>query len=145
MRYCTMTDLTMAIPLQTLKQLSNDDACGDEINHAVVEAAMAQAEETVDGYLRGRYILPITPVPTLVKQYTIALARHWMYARRPEGSDLPDAVRATYKDAIKALETIRDGKLHLGVVVTGVDTASSGEFRARTRDKMFDHSVLSKY
>ena len=92
MRYCSLPDLQLAIPPQTLVWLSNDDESATAMNAAVVEEAVRQAEELVDAHLRGRYILPLDPVPSVVKDMTVNLARHWLYARRPEGSDLPDAV-----------------------------------------------------
>ena len=95
MRYCSLADLQLAIPPQTLIWLSNDDESATAMNQAVVEEAVRQAEELVDAHLRGRYNLPLAPVPSVVKDMTVNLARHWLYARRPEGSELPDAVRAS--------------------------------------------------
>lgn len=145
MRYCSLPDLTLAVPTSALRQLSNDDPLATTPNMAVVEEAINQAEEAVDGYLRGRYTLPLATVPTLVKQYTVALARHWLYARRPEGNDLPDAVTRTYKDALKALEFIREGKITLGIPETGKDTPESGEIKVRARKSQFNDDLLSRY
>lgn len=116
MRYCSLSDLQLAIPPQTLIWLSSDDESAAAINTAVVEEAVRQAEELVDAHLRGRYNLPLDPVPSVVKDMTVNTARHWLYARRPgEGSELPDAVTRTYKSALQMLEAIRDGKLTIGV------------------------------
>lgn len=104
MRYCSLADLQLAIPPQTLIWLSNDDESATAMNQAVVEEAVRQAEELVDAHLRGRYNLPLDPVPSVVKDMTVNLARHWLYARRPEGSELPDAVTRTYKSALQMLE-----------------------------------------
>lgn len=145
MRYCTVADLELVISAQVLRQLSNDDPQATEINESVVEEAINQAEEIVDGFLRGRYQLPLATVPTLVKQYTAYLARHWLYARRPEGNDLPDAITRTYKDTVKGLETIRDGKLHLGIPDTGLDTPEPRKFQARSRKREFDDDLLGRY
>ena len=54
MRYCSLADLQLALPAQTLIWLSNDDASATAMNQAVVEEAVRQAEELVDAYLRGR-------------------------------------------------------------------------------------------
>ncbi len=93
MRYCSLADLQLAIPAQTLIWLSDDNPEAAGINLPVVEEAVRQAEELVDAHLRGRYVLPLDPVPTVVKDMTVNLARHWLYARRPEGSELPDPAR----------------------------------------------------
>ncbi|WP_432719848.1 DUF1320 domain-containing protein [Jeongeupia wiesaeckerbachi] len=149
MRYCTLADLQLAIPMATLIQLTNDSATdfnapAPVLNQAVVDEAVRQAEELVDAYLRGRYLLPLEPVPTVVKDITVNLARHWLYARRPEGNDLPDAVTRTYKSALQMLEAIRDNKLTIGAP-TGEATPEPGEMKARTRPRRFSADLLDRY
>lgn len=144
MRYCSLDDLQLAIPPQTLIWLSNDDESATAVNAGVVEQAVAQAEELIDGFLRGRYNLPLSPVPTIVKDMTVNLARHWLYARRPEGNELPDAVVRTHKSAMSLLETIRDGKLTIGQP-TGEALAEPGEVKVRARRRIFGQDTLDRY
>ncbi|UDM18422.1 gp436 family protein [Vogesella sp. XCS3] len=149
MRYCSLADLQLAMPLATLIQLSNDTMVeyGQPeltLNLAVVEEAVHQGEELVDAHLRGRYNLPLDPVPSMVKNMTVNLARHWLYARRPEGSELPDAVTRTYKSALQMLEAIRDGKLTIGVP-TGEAAPEPGEMKVRARPRRFSSNLLDRY
>lgn len=144
MRYCSLADLQLAIPAQTLVWLSDDSPEATEINLPVVEEAVRQAEELVDAHLRGRYNLPLDPVPSVVKDMTVNLARHWLYARRPEGSELPDAVTRTYKSALQMLESIRDGKLTIGTP-TGEATPEPGEMKVRARPRRFSSDLLDRY
>lgn len=144
MRYCTLADLELAIPAQTLIWLSSDDTSAVAVNLPVVEQAVAQAEELIDGFLRGRYTLPLDPVPTIVKDMTVNLARHWLYARRPEGNDLPDAVVRTHKAAMSLLDTIRDGKLTIGTP-TGEAQPEPGEVKVRARPRRFGTDCLDRY
>lgn len=143
MRYCTRADLGNAIPELTLIQLSNDDPSAEQPNEAVIEDGVRQAEELVDGYLRGRYNLPLDPVPTVLRDAVVYLARHWLYQRRPEGV-LPDAVKDSRKDTIKLLESIRDGVVTLGMP-TGQAAPEPGEIRVRSRRQQFDDSVWEGY
>ena len=148
MSYCSLPDLQLAIPPQTLVWLSNDDESATAMNTAVVEEAVRQAEELVDAHLRGRYILPLggadAPVPSVGKDMTVNLARHWLYARRPEGSELPDAVTRTYKSALQMLEAIRDAKLTIGVP-TGEAAPEPGEMKVRARSRRFGSDLLDRY
>ena len=144
MRYCSLADLQLALPAQTLVWLSNDDPSAVEMTLPVVEEGVRQAEELVDAHLRGRYLLPLDPVPTVVKDMTVNLARHWLYARRPEGSELPDAVTRTYKSALQMLEAIRDGKLTIGAP-TGEAQAEPGEMKMRAKRRLFDADLLGRY
>jgi phage gp36-like protein len=102
----------------------------------VVGEAVRQAEELIDAYLRGRYNLPLgsssDPVPSVIKDITVNLARYWLYTRRPEGADLPEAVTRTYKSSVHLLESIRGGKLTIGIP-TGEAVPEPGEIRFAQR------------
>jgi phage gp36-like protein len=143
MRYCTRTDIGNAIPEITLIQLSNDDPAAEQPNENVIGDGVRQAEELVDGYLRGRYNLPLDPVPTVLRDAVIYLARHWLYQRRPEGA-LPDAVKDSRKDTIKLLESIRDGVVTLGMP-SGQAAPEPGEIRVRARPQQFSSDLWEKY
>ncbi|WP_207848889.1 MULTISPECIES: DUF1320 domain-containing protein [unclassified Pseudomonas] len=143
MRYCTRADIGNAIPEMTLIQLSNDDPAAMSPNENVIEDGVRQAEELVDGYLRGRYNLPLDPVPTVLRDAVVYLARHWLYQRRPEGA-LPDAVKDSRKDTIKLLESIRDGVVTLGMP-TGQAAPEPGEIRVRVRKQQFDAETWGRY
>jgi len=121
MRYVSLQQVTNAIPANTLIQLSNDDVYAQAIDTAIVEQVVSMAEDKVDAYLQSRYTLPLTHVHSLVSEIVVRLARYNLYSRRPEGS-LPDAVKEAYKDAMRELEAIRDGKILLGI-----STDSTGE------------------
>lgn len=143
MRYCTRNDIGNAIPEMTLIQLSNDDPAAMQPNEGVIEDGVRQAEELVDGYLRGRYNLPLDPVPTVLRDAVVYLARHWLYQRRPEGV-LPDAVKDSRKDTIKLLESIRDGVVTLGMP-TGQAAPEPGEIRVRSRPQQFSSDLWEGY
>ena len=115
--YITRTDLTDAISLFELAQLSNDDPRGSltEPNWDIVDKAIAYACELADGYLMGRYVLPLSPVPTMLRLWCTDLARYWLHKRRFNGADFPKELQAAYDDAMKLLKEVQAGKLHLGL------------------------------
>lgn len=141
MRYCTLDDLALAIPLATLIALSNDDAHADAVNQGVIERAVTQAEELIDASLRGRYQLPMAEVPTPVTEMTVTLARHWLYARRPEGGELPDAVVRTYSATLKMLDQIRTGALTLGLP-SGEKAKAPARYKRKSSRRRFGDDVL---
>ncbi len=143
MRYCTRQDIGSAIPERTLLHLSNDDPSAELPNEAVIEDGVRQAEELVDGYLRGRYSLPLDPVPTVLRDAVVYLTRHWLYQRRPEGA-LPDAVKDSYKNTVKLLESIRDGVVTVGMP-SGQAAPEPGEIRVRARRQQFGDDLWSRY
>lgn len=119
--YIQAQDLTDVMDEITLRQLSMDNSRATEVNQAVIAKACEYATETVDGYLRARYLLPLNQVPTLVRNICLQLARYWLYSRRPEGKGFPDNVKETYSQALKDLERIASGKLHLGLTEIGAN------------------------
>ena len=119
--YLTVSDLVQAFSERTLIELSNDAPRATEINEQVVQLAIKYATETIDGYLRSRYTLPLESIPTIVHNLALQLTRYWLYARRPEGKGLPEGVTDTYKQSLKDLEAIQSGKLHLGLPGLDVD------------------------
>lgn len=132
MRYVSLQQLTQAIPTATLIMLSNDDSYADVINDSVVEQVVTMAEDKVDAYLQSRYTLPLVHVHSLVSEIVVRLARYNLYSRRPETS-LPDAVKEAYKDAMRELEAIRDGKILLGI-----STDTSGDNSTQPQASMAD-------
>ncbi|VEI47041.1 Mu-like prophage protein gp36 [Actinobacillus equuli] len=120
--YISATDLTEIMSERSLIELSNDDSRPTAVNQDVVNKACQHACETVDGYLRSRYVLPLSAVPTIVRNICLYLARHWLYSRRPENKGFPDNVKETYKQALEDLKQIASGKFHLGLAEIGSNT-----------------------
>lgn len=120
--YCTHADILELVPERTLVQLSNDDPKATDVDWGNVDASIRFASNTVDGYLRGRYSLPLVGVDELVKEWSAFIARWRLYQRRPDGKDLPLAVKLSYDDAVTSLKQVQAGKLHLGIG----DTANGG-------------------
>lgn len=134
--YISVADLTGYIPELTLIQLSNDDPRAAAIDVSRIDEAIQGACELVDGYLHGRYDLPLEPVPTMVSQLCKDLTRYSLYQRRPEGADLPKAVSDAYKNALKLLEAIQGGAVHIGIQATQALQPEQGEFHVRAQEKM---------
>lgn len=138
--YIQAQDLTDVMDEVTLRQLSMDNSRATEANQAVIAKACEYATETVDGYLRSRYQLPLNQVPTLVRNICLQLARYWLYSRRPEGKGFPDNVKETHSQALKDLERIASGKLHLGLTEIGAEgddsLPSALKFKARAPQKL---------
>ncbi|MBN9528221.1 MAG: DUF1320 domain-containing protein [Alphaproteobacteria bacterium] len=145
MRYCDRADIGQSIPLTTLVNLSSDDPLAVDPDEAVITRAVDQADELIDAHLRGRYTLPLAPVPGVLRDIAVNLARHWLYSRRPEGNGFPEAVTRTYKAGLETLVAIRDGKVTLGVSPGGPAAPEPGEVKMRAPTRRFDRDVLDRY
>lgn len=143
MAYLSLQDLELATPAQTLIWLSADDPVATAPNTAVIAEAMSYADNVIDGYLRGRYTLPLPSVPPILSDIGVSLARHWLYSRRPEG-ETPDTVVRMYKGALEMLAGLRDGAITLGDDVGG-DAPLPASFKVSASPRLFGDAELVAY
>ena len=137
--YATRYDMEDAFGTDEIRQLS-DRAHTGETDDAVVTAAIAAACSYMDGYLAGRYALPLTePYPPVIVATACDLARCRLY-----DDDLPDTV-AKNGDAAKAwLRDVSAGKTQLPLP----GTTSNLEIGAPTvaaPARLFDAGTLANF
>lgn len=114
MSYATPDDLARAMPPETLRLLANDDPASVEPDQAIVLAALAHAEARIDAALAAAGATLPSPAPSIVREVAVGLARAWLYHRRPEGMDYPEAVRREAEALEKMLAAIAAGRLRIG-------------------------------
>ena len=134
MAYCTLDDIkTNRIPEETLVMLTDDGNLG-VVDTAVVAGAISDADEVIDGFARGRYPLPLNPVPGIVRTWSMDIATYGLYGRRP-AFEPPKTVADRYATALKLLEKVQDGKFKLtdDEPVITVEPVSVGEVLPATR------------
>lgn len=95
-----------------------DRARNGVIDDAVLTAALVTADAEIDPYLASRYTLPLTTVPKVVSGFACDIVRYRLCGTG--GVMETDEIRNRYKDAIKFLEAVRDGKITLGVDAANV-------------------------
>ena len=108
MPYVTQQQLVDRFGEEELIQLT-DRANVGAIDVAVLNQAIADAGAEIDGYLAGRYRLPLTTVPVILALYSGDITR---YRLHDDGAT--DEVRRRYEDAMKFLRLAADGKVMLG-------------------------------
>lgn len=153
MAYCTADDIRSQIPAETLAQLCFDDWTSESYDTEDVDAAVAErtaaaiddAGAIIDGYLAGRYAVPLAPVPALVKKCAVDLAAYGLFARKDQISETRGQ---RYKDVIKLLEAVSAGKITLGVT-TPPDPPDADKYegggRIAARTKIFSPSFMDRY
>ncbi|TCT37696.1 gp436 family protein [Martelella mediterranea] len=86
----------------------------------VIDAAFAHAGNIIDGYLAGKYTLPLASVPDLVRTWAVSIARYRLHHEGP-----PDYVVNDYKDAIAALKDVARGAITLTIADGSTPDASA--------------------
>ncbi len=144
MSYTADADLLTIMPERTLIQLSADDHLAGVPDWAVIAEARAYADGQIDARLRQRYSLPLSSVPRELRDWALALARRWLYERRPDGADIPLAVKEAAKEAIAALDAVRDGKMSLDAGEESV-AAEAVTVRVIAPDRLFSSTLMANY
>lgn len=91
----------------------------DEVTHADealerIDDAVADADGLIDGFLRQRgYPLPLSPVHQLVTVWSRAISRYYLHGHR-RSLESDDPIVRDYREALKQLQQMADGKLSLG-------------------------------
>lgn len=104
--YCTVQDIETAISATRLAELS-DDADGSVVNVTVVESIIRTNTDTINDYLRGKYILPLRNNHNIIKQTCIDMVRYELCKRR--SGVLTDSERKEYESSIKTLLNLQKG------------------------------------
>lgn len=111
MAYCAAEDLTERLSNDELIQLT-DDANTGVVDQDIVAAAITAAQDVIDGYLRGRYTVPLASVPGLIKNIALDLAAYKLFKRRNQ-LRINEARELMYKTAMAQLKDLQSGVLQL--------------------------------
>lgn len=143
MSYASQADLVTRFGSQELMELT-DRTNGNAIDSAIVMVALVDADAIIDGYLVGRYAVPVTPTPALLLRVAADIARFLLHKDRPT-----ESVRQAYEDALKILADLSKGTAALaGAAAAPVDAApatpigrilTSGGNKQLTRDSLADY------
>jgi len=134
MAYATQADIIAYLGEREVIALADRDNLGS-IDEAVLSAALVDASAEIDTYLVGRYTVPLSVVSRLVVTYACDIAR---YRLSGAGVAEVDTVRNRYKDAIRFLEAVRDGKIDLGAgVAPATDAVTQNLVYVTDGDRIF--------
>lgn len=121
MPYATQADMVAEFGEREVIALTDRDNLG-YVDEALLTDRLAKASAEIDTYLVGRYSVPLSVVSPLIVTYTCDIAR---YRLSGAGVTEVDTVRNRYKDALRFLESVRDGKIDLGANVPPATDAST--------------------
>lgn len=129
--YATTTSFSALIPNILAGNTTTADAAGE----AALAAHIIRAESVVNSYISARYSLPFTVVPPIVRTLSEDIAS-WFHIR---GVSAQDGQRdnpwyLTYKEDLKILTDIRDGKTQMALTDgSAVGPISTNRFISSTQ------------
>lgn len=141
--YATVTDMIARFGETQIIRLSQpEDRTAATVDEEKVNIALADASAVIDGYIRGRYFVPISVPPAEIVRATCILARYDL--SDTERSSPTEEMSKGRADVIKWLESISKELVNLDVpraLVTGTDQVGSGP-RISDRGRVFSQHTL---
>lgn len=145
--YCSIDDLETQTSTSTLVQLTSDDG-QKVVNRAVADKAILYSSTLIDGYLRGRYSLPLDIHFPLLRILAIDISIYRLYSRRMR-NEMPEVIETAYKNAISILRDIQKGVITLQSENDTFETSSFNATEYRTNktilDKLFGKERMIEY
>ncbi len=147
MDYCTIEDIETHTSTPTLIQLTSDDG-QEEVDRVVAQEAILYSSTLIDGYLRGRYALPLDTHFPLLRILAIDLSIYRLYTRRMR-NEMPEVIENNYKNAIATLRDIQKGVITLQSENDSLETASFNAEEYKTNkdiiDRLFSKERMLEY
>ena len=128
MSYAVPQDMINRYPNRDLVQLTNEDPAVTTINTTSLQQALDDASAEIDGYIEGRFTLPLADPPAVLNRLATDIAMYRLQALRPL-HDLADA-RRRYDDVTALLAKVAAGELTLGLALDGKEPAVAAEAEA---------------
>ena len=137
--YCTIDNVTDKMTKELVAQLSNDETA-KTIDFDVVNVYIDSATDIINGYLRGRYNLPLSGTHTLLKDIAVEIVRFNLIGRRDTPNDFE---KKLYDDAITTLKDIARGVIQLDD--GGSNTDKPVTILATKHKPMLSRHFINKY
>jgi phage gp36-like protein len=115
--YCTQQDMIDRFGAAELIQLTDRAGAADEIDAVVLGKALGDSDDTINGYIAGRYDLPLAGTPPVLVRIACDLAHYYLYGVNV----VPDVVQKRYDDVIKFLTLLGKGEITLGLGGDGAE------------------------
>lgn len=123
MAYHTLDNLKAVIPEEIIISLTDDGDVG-KVGEEVLAPAIAATDSLIDSYVSAQYSVPLASVPAEIVDIACDITAYKLYKRRQE--ELSDTRLKAYREAIRLLEQIRDGKHPLNIAAPSSGGFSSG-------------------
>jgi len=138
--YATQSEFIEAFGAQLTIELTNlEEPTATTVDATVMTRGLTRASALIDSYLAGRYALPLSTTPEVIKALCLDIARYMMGHNAQE-----EDVRQRYEDALKTLGLIANGTLTLGLPPADAPPAV-GSPRFSSPAPVFSRATLEDY
>ena len=148
MAYITQADVENVIPEAELIDLTDDGGALGAVNTTVLNAAIANAEGIINGYLRKQHeTIPIASPGDLVKDIDLKFTKYNLYKRRRDttADALDEGVRTDFEDAMKILKDIAKGMVLIDDSESFANTGQVYQSNKVSTDKVYTSTTLDTF
>jgi phage gp36-like protein len=104
-----------------LSAYTTEEAARAAVGLIVIQRALQDAEDTINGYISARYTLPVSPVPAVLERVACEMARFYLY-----DDQVTDLIKERHAANMKWLGEVSKGTVSLGAdAISGVQPVSS--------------------
>ena len=120
-----------------------DPAEREELVSPIIDAAIADADAEIDGYLAKRYAVPLSPAPKVINKFSKDIAVYNLFSRIgiDESTDQKTYLNR-YNAAIKFFELVADGKVSIGTEADDPASAAATGFSAKSNTRLFTRGSM---
>ena len=109
MSYLSQQQVIDELTLARVTEALDDDGDGT-IDTDLLDRLIQAAQMAVNGFLEGRYLIPLSPVPSLAQEATLIFVCEKLYARRRQGPDEKNPYGPRADEFRKELKAVSDGE-----------------------------------
>jgi len=137
MAYCTRADIEEQLSNDELVELTDDEGFG-QVDSAVIDRAIADADAEIDAWCGGRYTVPFAAAPAMVRRASVELAIYNLFSRRLDS--VPETRKERRRDIIAFLKAVASGTVTLGPDATLANEA--GGVETEYTDRAFTRTTM---
>jgi phage gp36-like protein len=137
--YATPQEMVAAFGFSEIRDLTdNGEPRLNDINQDVLAKALADASAMIDGYLVGRYQLPLASAPAVLGLYCRGVARYLLMTNQPD-----ERAKGDFAAAVQYLQRVASGAIGLlPPAAAGQVPAGIGPVVFETGQKVFAREDL---
>lgn len=148
MSYSTRTEVRDMVKDDALNAIIGDTFIEDpaereELVSPIIDAAIADADAEIDGYLAKRYAVPISPAPRVLNKFSKDIAIYNLYSRLgiDEGTEEKNYLNR-YNAAVKFLTLVAEGKVSIGAETEDPASAAATGFSVKSNPRIFSRGSM---
>lgn len=149
MAYSMYSDYLKEMSMLEMAKLTGNNSGTTTVNAERLDYAIKNADEEIDGYLKGRYNVPFEDVlsgnvPDLIKALSISLTFANLYTYTYPRTMVPLNIANRRDSAIEILKKLQVGEMYLPRVMP-TSTAPPSIISNKSKDKQALKSLLVNY